>query len=964
MSQVYNTITNFNWVCPAGVTNLQVECWGGGGGGGSSLVDTNAGGSANAGGGGGGGGAYAKLNNVPVTPGNSYNITIPAAATPAATGFSNNQRYNGSAVSFTGDGAVTVSANGGQGGQCIIVTDATATSGQAGAGGTAGTGYDVVWAGGDATYWSAGNGGGGGGGAGDLAAGGSPLAANGSFGAGGTGSDPNHKGGDGGAARNGASDGNSASKPGGGGGGAKSTPASPGPSTGGSGGLGQIILTWEIPTITNVVKADNTTNLNLGDSWVGGMAPTPSTIATWDNTVASANTTVLGSDLSWAGIVIADPVGQVTIDAGNTLTLGGVSTNIDMSAATADLALNCGISLGSANVWDVQSGRTLTVGGAVTGPGSLAMQNGGKVVLSSGANDYSGDTKVGTNSTLQLGVANVIPSGGGKGIATVDGALDLSSFSQTLNGLSGAGTVDTVAGGTPMLTLGAGDGAGTFTGVIQNMAGTLSLTKTGTNRQDLVGANTFSGPVQVNQGWLAVGDNNVPLANVPSITVADGATFGAYGTEVDVNVPVTLGAGNPTINIAACVAPLAGGANTTPRPFRLNAGITGTGNVVFKGANPFNWTGFINVNNCTYSGSTLITCMGQLPGIANTNNDNVVVALLGDDALPTNTVVTMDGNIGVGSGRYCDLDLAGYNQTLAGLSNIPHDLRYQRVVNPGAAATLTINNNADYEFSGFMGATSGGSSPGDNLSLVKSGSGTFTLSKANGNTYANGTTINGGTLLVNNLTGSGTGTGDVTVNSGGTLGGTGSITGNVLVNAGGGLAPGASIGTLTVNGALTLSADSTNVFEVDGTTPANDAVVLGSTVSYGGVLKIVPSGSFTIGQTFTLFRGSGATDPSNFASVTSTGSATFSFTNGVLTVVSSGGPSGPATITNSISGNTLTLTWPAGQSWRLLGQTNNLSVGLNPSPSAWFDVPGGTDGSNSITIDHASPAVFYKLVSP
>jgi autotransporter-associated beta strand protein len=255
----------------------------------------------------------------------------------------------------------------------------------------------------------------------------------------------------------------------------------------------------------------------------------------------------------------------------------------------------------------------------------------------------------------------------------------------------------------------------------------------------------------------------------------------------------------------------------------------------------------------------------------------------------------------------------------------------------------------------------GAGNAGNNLAFVKTGSGTFTLSKTNGNTYALGTTINGGTLLVNNVTGSGTGTGDVTVNSGGTLGGTGIISGNVTVNAGAGIAPGASIGTLTVNGVLTLSALSTNVFEVDGSSPTNDAVVLGSTVAYGGVLQIVPTGTLTNGQTFTLFSGVGATDPSNFASIQSA-SGVFSFTNGVLTVVTAPvtAPS-PATLTNSVSGATLTLSWPAGQGWRLQEQTNSRSVGLRTN---WVYVTDSSVSITNITVDKTKPTTFYRLVYP
>jgi hypothetical protein len=78
-------------------------------------------------------------------------------------------------------------------------------------------------------------------------------------------------------------------------------------------------------------------------------------------------------------------------------------------------------------------------------------------------------------------------------------------------------------------------------------------------------------------------------------------------------------------------------------------------------------------------------------------------------------------------------------------------------------------------------------------------------------------------------------------------------------------------------------------------------------------------------------------------------------------LVQSSGPTLPGIITNSLSGNTLSLTWPAGQGWRLIGQTNSLTTGLGTN---WGTVTGGSDGSISITIDPNKPTVFYRLVYP
>jgi autotransporter-associated beta strand protein len=82
---------------------------------------------------------------------------------------------------------------------------------------------------------------------------------------------------------------------------------------------------------------------------------------------------------------------------------------------------------------------------------------------------------------------------------------------------------------------------------------------------------------------------------------------------------------------------------------------------------------------------------------------------------------------------------------------------------PGPSATPSLGSSV----SAILGGTS--------IALAKTTGGTITLSGANTDTGA--TSITAGTLLVNNTTGSGTGTNTVTVASGATLGGTGTISG-------------------------------------------------------------------------------------------------------------------------------------------------------------------------------------------
>jgi hypothetical protein len=88
--------------------------------------------------------------------------------------------------------------------------------------------------------------------------------------------------------------------------------------------------------------------------------------------------------------------------------------------------------------------------------------------------------------------------------------------------------------------------------------------------------------------------------------------------------------------------------------------------------------------------------------------------------------------------------------------------------------------------------------------------------------------------------------------------------------------------------------------------------------------------------------------------------------DGTLRIVTGGPSTTPTPITATVSGSSLHLAWPADHTgWRLVVQTNSLSVGLNPSTNAWTTVPGSTTVDQAtITIDPTQPTVFYRLVYP
>jgi autotransporter-associated beta strand protein len=143
---------------------------------------------------------------------------------------------------------------------------------------------------------------------------------------------------------------------------------------------------------------------------------------------------------------------------------------------------------------------------------------------------------------------------------------------------------------------------------------------------------------------------------------------------------------------------------------------------------------------------------------------------------------------------------------------------------------FTVSGSGDLTFSGTLS-----SAPYN--SLTKTGTGTLTLS--GDNTYTGDTVVQGGVLAVNNTTGSGTGSGNVSVEAGGTLSGTGTISGNVFVGFDGTLAPGDPVGTLTVQSNVVFDFGSFFSVTVNGSNAGVDhdqLVVVGTLTIDGGTL--------------------------------------------------------------------------------------------------------------------------------
>ena len=243
--------------------------------------------------------------------------------------------------------------------------------------------------------------------------------------------------------------------------------------------------------------------LQLGNGGVTGSITGPIT----DNAQLSLDRSdaglILSGAISGTGTLVQMGTGTSILTGTNTYS-GGTT----ISAGT--LQLGNGGATGSivGNITDngvLEFNRTdagLTLGGNISGTGSVIQAGTGSAVTLSGTNTYTGVTTVSAG-TLQAGSLSALSAN--SDFTVVTGAtLNLNGFSSAIGSLAGNGTV-TNTGAAATLSAGGDNATSVFSGTLQNGPGALGLTKTGTGALTLSGTNTYSGPTTVSAGTLRAG---------------------------------------------------------------------------------------------------------------------------------------------------------------------------------------------------------------------------------------------------------------------------------------------------------------------------------------------------------------------------------------------------------------------------------------------------------------------------
>ncbi|ANW02001.1 hypothetical protein LMTR13_19330 [Bradyrhizobium icense] len=582
----------------------------------------------------------------------------------------------------------------------------------------------------------------------------------------------------------------------------------------------------------------NSGNLFVGDDGTGTLAiANGATVSNTDgylgrSAVSLGTATVTGAGSAWTNsgnLVIGDAgTGMLTIaDGGRVSGAIGIVGNDTGSHGTGTVT-------GNGSAW-TNSG-SLFVGNA--GTGALTIVDGGRVsntlgFVGFGAGSQGSMTVTGAGSAWSNSSSLTI-GGGGTGVLAIENGGAVSNTSAIVgsaNGSQGSVTVTGVGStwtnssqlsigysGVGLLAVASGGRVSSTYGILGEFAGaqgTATVAGAGSawaNSQDLYVGNAGTGSLAVLNGG----------------TVSNANGYAGYDTGSQGTVTVT-GPGSAWNSSASLTIGVSGtgvlavdnGGSVSSASAIIGSAIGSQGTVAVTGAGS-TWTNSGDLHLGFYGTGTLTVAEG-----ATVHAGTVHVA----------SQAGSQGTLNIGAAAGSPAAVAG---TLDAAS----------LVFGAGIGTINFNHtSANYVFGSTM--TGNGS-----LNVL---SGTTILTAAN--SYTGPTTVNGATLIVHGSIASS----PLTVDGDGLVGGTGFL-GATTIGAGT-LSPGNSIGTITVQGNLVLSAASTYLVEI-APTNADRTDVTGAAQLAGALRVVAAPGTYAPGTTYTILTATGGI-AGTFDSVTS-----------------------------------------------------------------------------------------------